>query len=38
VAALTDAFDTDPTELRRRLSNAAGELVKVVRGQGDGSG
>ncbi|MDT4935177.1 MAG: hypothetical protein QOK11_3069 [Pseudonocardiales bacterium] len=38
VAALTDAVDTDPTELRRRLSNAAGELVKVVRGQGDGSG
>jgi coenzyme F420 biosynthesis associated uncharacterized protein len=38
VAALTDAVDTDPTELRRRLSNAASELVKVVRGQGDGSG
>ena len=38
VGALTDSLDTDPTELRRRLSGAAGELVKVVRGQGDGSG
>jgi coenzyme F420 biosynthesis associated uncharacterized protein len=38
VAALTDAVDTDPAQLRHRLSEAAGELVKVVRGQGDGSG
>ncbi|WP_375497324.1 zinc-dependent metalloprotease [uncultured Jatrophihabitans sp.] len=38
VGALTDSLDTDPTELRKRLSGAAGELVKVVRGQGDGSG
>jgi coenzyme F420 biosynthesis associated uncharacterized protein len=38
VAALTDAVDTDPAELRRRMSSAVGELVKVVRGQGDGSG
>ncbi|WP_375486547.1 zinc-dependent metalloprotease [uncultured Jatrophihabitans sp.] len=38
VGALTDSLDTDPTELRRRLSGATSELVKVVRGQGDGSG
>ncbi len=31
-------IDTDPAELRRRLSGAAGELVKVVRGQGSGAG
>jgi coenzyme F420 biosynthesis associated uncharacterized protein len=38
VAALTDAVETDPAALRRRMSDAVGELVKVVRGQGDGSG
>jgi coenzyme F420 biosynthesis associated uncharacterized protein len=38
VAALTEAVDTDPAVLRRRMSNAVSELVKVVRGQGDGSG
>jgi coenzyme F420 biosynthesis associated uncharacterized protein len=38
IAALTDAVDTDPAALRRRLSNAVGELVKTVRGSGDGSG
>lgn len=38
VTELTDAIDTDPAELRRRLTNAVGELVKVVRGQGDGAG
>ncbi len=38
VDALTDATDTDPAALRRRLSGAVGELVKVVRGQGDGEG
>ena len=38
INALTDAIDTDPAELRRRLTNAVGELVKVVRGQGDGAG
>ena len=38
VGALTDSLDTDPTELRRRLSGATSELVKVVRGKGDGSG
>jgi coenzyme F420 biosynthesis associated uncharacterized protein len=38
ITALTDAIDTDPAELRRRLTNAVGELVKVVRGQGDGAG
>ncbi|MFN2518041.1 MAG: zinc-dependent metalloprotease [Jatrophihabitantaceae bacterium] len=38
VAALTDAVETDPAAMRRRLSAAVGELVKVIRGQGDGSG
>ncbi len=38
VEALTDATDTDPAALRQRLSGAVGELVKVVRGQGDGEG
>jgi coenzyme F420 biosynthesis associated uncharacterized protein len=38
IGALTDAIDTDPAELRRRLTGAVGELVKVVRGQGDGAG
>ncbi|MGH8961849.1 MAG: zinc-dependent metalloprotease [Jatrophihabitantaceae bacterium] len=38
VSALTDALDTDPAALRRRLSAAAGEIVRAIRGQGDGSG
>ncbi len=38
VAALTDAVETDPAVLKERLSSAVGELVKVVRGQGDGTG
>lgn len=38
VGALTDAMDTDPGALRRRLADAAGQLVKVVRGQDDGEG
>lgn len=38
VNALGNSIDTDPNELRRRLSGAVGELVKVVRGQGDGAG
>ncbi|HEU5265544.1 MAG TPA: zinc-dependent metalloprotease [Jatrophihabitans sp.] len=38
VAALTATVDSDPAELRRRLGNALGELVNVVRGQGDGAG
>ena len=38
VAALTDAVETDPAVLRQRLSSGVSELVKVVRGQGDGSG
>jgi coenzyme F420 biosynthesis associated uncharacterized protein len=38
VDALGAAIDTDPAELRRRLTSAVGELVKVVRGQGDGAG
>jgi coenzyme F420 biosynthesis associated uncharacterized protein len=38
VAALTDSIDTDPAALREGTRAAMGELVKVVRGQGDGSG
>jgi coenzyme F420 biosynthesis associated uncharacterized protein len=38
VGALTDAVETDPAVLRQRLSAGVGELVKVVRGQDDGSG
>jgi coenzyme F420 biosynthesis associated uncharacterized protein len=38
VGALTDAVETDPAVLRQRLTAGVGELVKVVRGQGDGSG
>jgi coenzyme F420 biosynthesis associated uncharacterized protein len=38
INALTSSIDTDPAELRRRVSSAVGELVKVVRGQGDGTG
>jgi coenzyme F420 biosynthesis associated uncharacterized protein len=38
VTALTDAIDTDPAAIKQRLSGAIGELVKVARGQGDGSG
>jgi coenzyme F420 biosynthesis associated uncharacterized protein len=35
---LSATIDTDPAELRRRLTGAAGELVKVARGQGTGAG
>ncbi|MEO9138340.1 MAG: zinc-dependent metalloprotease [Jatrophihabitans sp.] len=38
VDALSGTIETDPAELRRRLSGAVGELVKVVRGQGTGAG
>src|SRR4051812_8030043 len=38
IDALGATIDTDPAELRRRVSGAAGELVKVVRGQGSGAG
>jgi coenzyme F420 biosynthesis associated uncharacterized protein len=38
VAALSDSIDTDPAAMRERTREALGELVKVVRGQGDGSG
>jgi coenzyme F420 biosynthesis associated uncharacterized protein len=38
VNALTEATETDVAELRRRMSGAVGELVKVIRGQGDGQG
>ena len=38
INALTETIETDPAELRRRVGEAVGELVKVVRGQGDGAG
>jgi coenzyme F420 biosynthesis associated uncharacterized protein len=38
IDSLSSTIDTDPAELRRRLSGAAGELVKVIRGQGTGAG
>jgi coenzyme F420 biosynthesis associated uncharacterized protein len=38
VAHLTEAIETDPAAIRERLSGAVGELVKAVRGRGDGSG
>ncbi|MDT4893842.1 MAG: hypothetical protein QOE97_2877 [Pseudonocardiales bacterium] len=38
VSALTDAVETDPAALRGRLSGAVTELVRTIRGQGDGSG
>jgi coenzyme F420 biosynthesis associated uncharacterized protein len=38
VNALSDSVDTDPEVMRERVRSALGELVKVARGQGDGSG
>jgi len=38
IDSLSGMVDADPAELRRRLSGAVGELVKVVRGQGTGAG
>lgn len=38
IDALSASIDTDPAEMRRRIGGAVGELVKVVRGQGDGAG
>ena len=38
VAALTAATETDPSAIKERLSAGVSELVKVVRGQGDGDG
>jgi coenzyme F420 biosynthesis associated uncharacterized protein len=38
VQALGETFDADPAELRRRVSGALSELVKVARGQGSGAG
>jgi coenzyme F420 biosynthesis associated uncharacterized protein len=38
IKALTDAVETDPTALRKRMTEGIQELVKVVRGQGDGTG
>ena len=38
VTALTEAVETDPAVIKQRLTGAVGELVKVARGQGDGSG
>ncbi len=38
VRALTDSVETDPEAMRARARAALGELVNVVRGQGDGEG
>lgn len=38
VDALSATIETDPAELRKRLSGAVGELVQVVRGKGNGTG
>ena len=38
VDALSNSIDTDPEALRDRTRAALAELVKVARGQGDGSG
>jgi coenzyme F420 biosynthesis associated uncharacterized protein len=38
IAALTEATETDANAVKERLSAAVSELVKVVRGQGDGEG
>ncbi len=38
VSALTEAIDIDPSAVLERLRSALSELVKVARGQGDGSG
>jgi coenzyme F420 biosynthesis associated uncharacterized protein len=38
INALSGTIETDPAEMRRRLSGAVSELVKVVRGQGSGAG
>ena len=38
VTALSDSVDPDPAVMRERLSGAMSELVKVVRGEGDGAG
>ena len=38
VNALTDSVDADPAVLRERVTDALNEMVKLVRGQGDGSG
>ena len=38
IGALTDALDTDPAALRKRLSAAANELAKAVRGRGEHHG
>jgi coenzyme F420 biosynthesis associated uncharacterized protein len=38
VTALTEAVETDPGVIKERLSGAVSELVKVARGQGDGTG
>jgi coenzyme F420 biosynthesis associated uncharacterized protein len=38
INALGATLESDPAELRRRVGEAIGELVRVVRGQGDGAG
>jgi coenzyme F420 biosynthesis associated uncharacterized protein len=38
VGTLTASMDADPAVLRERVGQALGELVKTIRGQGDGAG
>ncbi|MEO8888002.1 MAG: zinc-dependent metalloprotease [Jatrophihabitantaceae bacterium] len=38
VNALTNSMETDPAALRARLSAAAAEVIKAMRGQGEGEG
>jgi coenzyme F420 biosynthesis associated uncharacterized protein len=38
VQALSDTVDADPDALRKRVSDALGELAKVARGKSSGSG
>ncbi|HEX2903579.1 MAG TPA: zinc-dependent metalloprotease [Jatrophihabitans sp.] len=38
VGLLTDAVEVDPAAMADRVKNALGELVRVVRGEGDGAG
>jgi coenzyme F420 biosynthesis associated uncharacterized protein len=38
VDALTSSIETDPAAIRARVTSAMGELIRIVRGQGDGEG
>jgi coenzyme F420 biosynthesis associated uncharacterized protein len=38
IRALTESVDTDAAAMRQRLSDGAGELIRVMRGKADGDG